>query len=86
MVEVLVVTSEACHLCEDALEALAELGRDHPLAVREVPLDSDEGRAVLERLRPPLPPFVLVDGELFSSGRLPRRKLRKRLERVGAVA
>lgn len=85
MVDVLVVTSPACHLCEDALDALAELARDHPLSVREVSLESDEGGAVFERFRPPSPPFVLVDGELFSSGRLPRKKLRKRLERARAA-
>jgi glutaredoxin-like protein DUF836 len=86
MVEVLVVTTAACHLCEDALEALADLAHDHPLSVREVALDSEEGRAVFERFRPPMPPFVLLDGELFSAGRLPRKKLRKRLDRLGAVA
>lgn len=86
MVEVLVVTSSACHLCEDALQALAEIARDRPLSIREVPLESEEGRAVFERFRPPMPPFVVVDGELFSSGRLPRKKLLRHLERAGAVA
>jgi hypothetical protein len=85
MVEVLIVTSPACHLCEDALEALVELAPEYGLIVRETPIASDEGRAMFERFHPPLPPFVIIDGELFSSGRLPRRKLRKHLERVKAV-
>lgn len=86
MVEVLVVTSPDCHLCEDALEALGELAEGYGLRVRETPIDSAEGREVFERFRPPLPPFVVVDGELFSAGRLPRKKLRKYLDRarVGA--
>jgi hypothetical protein len=86
MTEVLVVTSPACHLCEDALEALGELSGEYPLSVREASIDSEEGRAVLHRFRPPLPPFVIVDGELFSSGRLPRKKLRRYLERSKVVA
>jgi hypothetical protein len=85
MVEVLIVTSPACHLCEDALEVLGELAPEYGLIVRETPIGSDEGRAVFERFHPPLPPFVIIDGELFSSGRLPRKKLRKYLERVKAV-
>jgi hypothetical protein len=66
--------------------ALAGLAPAYGLAVREVPVESEEGRAVFERFHPPLPPFVLIDGELFSAGRLPRKKLRKHLERTKAVA
>jgi Glutaredoxin-like domain (DUF836) len=86
MVDVVVVTSPACHICEDALAALAEFGEEFPLTVREVELDSDEGRTIFRRFHPPLPPFVILDGELFSAGRLPRKKLRKRLERSPVVA
>jgi glutaredoxin-like protein DUF836 len=86
MADVLVVTSPACHLCEDALAVLAELGEEFPLAVREVELGSDEGRALFERYHPSLPPFVIIDGALFSSGRLPGKKLRKHLERTPVVA
>lgn len=86
MIDVLVVTSPACHLCEDALEALGELAAVYQLSVREASIDSQEGRAVLQRFRPPLPPFVIVDGELFSSGRLPRKKLRRYLDRSKVVA
>ena len=85
MIDVLVVTSPACHLCEDALEALGELAPEYGLTVREIPIGSVEGRAAFERFRPPLPPFVIIDGELFSSGRLPRKKLRRHLERATAV-
>jgi hypothetical protein len=80
--EVIVVTSQSCHLCEDALEGLAELTEEFVLQVREVPLESYEGASLFERLRPPMPPAVILDGLLFSSGRLPRKKLRRRLERA----
>ena len=82
MIEVIVVTSQSCHLCEDALTGLAELAQEFPLDVREIPLESYEGAALFERFRPPMPPAVIVDGMLFSSGRLPRKKLRRRLERA----
>jgi len=85
MVDVLVVTSPACHLCEDALEVLGELAPEYGLTVRDTHIGSVEGRAVFERFHPPLPPFVIIDGDLFSSGRLPRKKLRKYLERSKAV-
>ena len=81
--DVVVVRSPACHLCEDALEVLAEMGRRYPLDVHVVEIDSQEGRAVVERFRPALSPAVVVDGRLFSSGRLPRRKLQRMLERMG---
>lgn len=81
MHDVIVVTSPACHLCEDALEALAEFAPEHGLSVREVGILSPEGKELADRFRPPMPPAVIVDGVLFSSGRLPRKKLRRYLER-----
>lgn len=86
MVDVLVVTSPACHLCDDALEALGELVNEYDLSIRETSIDSVEGRTVFQRFRPPLPPFVVIDGRLFSSGRLPRKKLHIHLERMSAVS
>ena len=80
--EVVVVRSPACHLCEDAIESLAELAKSQPLDVRVVEIDSDEGRAIVTRYRPALSPAVVIDGRLFSSGRLPRKKLRRMLERM----
>lgn len=85
MIDVLVVTSPACHLCEDALEVLEGLAHEYPLSIRQTPIESDEGRAIFERFHPPLPPFVVIDDGLFSSGRLPRKKLLRHLERAKAM-
>lgn len=79
-VEVVVVHSAGCHLCDDALGALEELSREFPLTVRTVDFDAPEGRELRRRYRPPMPPLILVDGELFGWGRLSRRKLRRLLE------
>ena len=82
MTDVVVLSSPACHLCEDALDSLAELRREFPIRVREIGMETPEGRALLRIHRPAMPPAVLVDGSLFSVGRLPRKKLRKALERA----
>jgi hypothetical protein len=79
---ILLVTAPGCHLCEDARTGLAELATEFPLAVREVDAASPEASALVQRHRPAMWPVVLVDGELFSSGRLPRTKLRRRLRRA----
>jgi hypothetical protein len=72
-VSVTVVTSQACHLCEDALEELA--GRADEVAVTVVPADTQLGRKLVQWHLPTMFPLVLIDGLFFSSGRLPRRKL-----------
>ncbi len=78
-VRVTLVESEACHFCEDALRALDELARDHQFLLEVVDLRSSAGQALAQRHRPAMTPLVLVDGEFFSHGRLPRRKLAKLL-------
>ena len=81
-IEVVVVRSPACHLCEEALDALDQMRRRFSLDVRVVEIDSPEGRTIVARHRPAIPPAVLIDGRLFSSGRLPKKKLQRALERV----
>lgn len=82
MTDVVVLSSPACHLCQDAIEALLELDREFPIRVREVGMETPEGRELVRVHRPAMPPAVLVDGVLFSAGRLPRKKLRRLLERA----
>lgn len=78
-VRITVVEAQACHLCHDAKAVLAELAKDHPIVVDTVEAESDAGRELVARHRPPLAPLVLVDGAYFSAGRLPRRKLERTL-------
>ncbi|SDB80460.1 Glutaredoxin [Raineyella antarctica] len=74
-----IVEAQACHFCADANRALAELGLEFPMVVERVDARSREGRALLQELRAPMTPLVLLDGWYFSSGRLPRRKLQRLL-------
>lgn len=76
--DVVLVGSPGCHLCADADAVLAELGRE--VVVEHVDAASDRGVALLRRHRAAMLPLVLLDGAFFSAGRLPRNKLRKRLE------
>lgn len=76
-VEATVVTSSGCHLCTDALAALDAV--KDVVAVRSVDGGSEEGRAMLAEHRPALLPLVVIDGSIFSAGRLPRGKLRRLL-------
>lgn len=77
---VTIVEAPACHLCAHAQEALAELAASYPLVVGVVDIRSAMGQHLMQKHRAPMSPLVLLDGEFFSHGRLPRRKLAKRLQ------
>jgi glutaredoxin len=79
-----VVPSAACHFCDDADRTLAELASAFVYDVERVPLETAEGQRLVALHRPALAPLVLVDGEYFSAGRLPRKKLVQLLTARGA--
>jgi len=72
---VTLVHAPACHFCADARTALQELGHDHPLAEHLIAADTEAGARLVAAHRPAMFPLVLVDGAVFSTGRLPRHKL-----------
>lgn len=73
------LTQPNCTLCEQAKRVLTRVARDIPLTVTEVELTSGEGRTLATEADILFAPGVLLDGELFSYGRLSERKLRKTL-------
>jgi glutaredoxin len=78
---VTLLVTTGCHYCEDArgeLTARADVGE---LELEVVSVDSQQGRALQAVHRPSMFPLVLIDGDAFSVGRLPRRKLDKTLAR-----
>jgi hypothetical protein len=81
-VAVTLVEAPACHLCEDAKSTLATLAKSYPLTVQVLSISDKPGRALMDQHRAPMSPLVLLDGAYFSSGRLPRRKLEKRLAKA----
>ena len=81
-IDITVVHTPACHLCDEAEQALTVLAARYPLRVRVVELESSEGVRLTQQHRPAMNPLVVVDGRFFSAGRLPRKKLTALLERV----
>ena len=80
MTEVVLLTKEDCHFCEQAKHVLARLRGEYDLRVREVTLESEEGRTLALESAAPFPPVVFLNGKTFSYGRLSERKLRKALQ------
>lgn len=79
MTEILLLTKGDCHFCDQAKDVLARLAGEYELEVREVALDSEEGRRLALEAGAPFPPVIFVDGRSFSFGRLSERRLRKAL-------
>ena len=85
-IDVLIVETDACHLCDDAKRVLTERADDLGLHVRTVSARSSEGQRLVAEHRAPMMPLVFVDGELLGWGRLSRRKLDRRAAAAAAKA
>lgn len=81
MTVVTLLTQQSCALCEQAKGILERLVAERDLETTEISLDTDEGRELGIRHGVLFAPGILLDGELFSYGRLSERKLRRELER-----
>ncbi len=66
--KLVLVTRQGCHLCDDALELLHELGHEPDL----VHVDSDERLFELYDWRVPV---LLRDGHVVAEGRISREQL-----------
>jgi predicted thioredoxin/glutaredoxin len=75
-VELVLVTRRGCHLCDQALALLRELGHEPHLA----DVDADDE---LFRLYDWRVPVVLADGAVVAEGRISRPQLEKALKRSG---
>jgi predicted thioredoxin/glutaredoxin len=74
-VEIVLVTRQDCHLCDEALGALKALGVEPEL--RDV--DADDELYALYDWRVPV---VMVNGLVVAEGRVDQEVLRKALHRV----
>jgi glutaredoxin len=75
-VRIVLVTRDGCHLCDDALALLHQLGIDPEVA----DVDSDDE---LHRLYDFRVPVVLIDGVVVAEGRIRRESLETALGRSG---
>lgn len=76
---VVLVTSPACHYCEDAHAALVPLADGGSIELETIAAETPRGVALVGVHRPAMFPLVLVDGEFFSAGRLSRGKMARTL-------
>ena len=74
--EIVLVTRQGCHLCDQALALLRDLGIDPKLA----DVDADDE---LFRLYDWRVPVVLADGVPVAEGRISRKALEEALKRPG---
>ncbi|GAA3137276.1 glutaredoxin [Kribbella aluminosa] len=79
---VTLLTQDDCAFCDHAKTVLARVSGEHPLEIQEIRLDSAEGRALAIQHAVLFAPGVLLNGALFSHGRLSEKKLRRTLERL----
>lgn len=78
------VTSSACHLCEDAHRELSRRAERGELSLEVVSVDSEQGRRLVAAHRPAMFPLVLLDGQRLGQGRLSRRRLEAALRSARA--
>ncbi|WP_202613728.1 glutaredoxin [Ornithinimicrobium cerasi] len=69
------LTSSACHLCEDAHQELSRRAARGELYLEVVPAETEQGSRLIAEHRPAMFPLVLLDGRVLGHGRLSRRRL-----------
>lgn len=79
MTEVTILTQASCVFCTQAKEIFSRLGAEYPINVHEEDLNTEIGRALALKHGVMFAPGVLINGKLFSFGRLSEKKIRKHL-------
>lgn len=79
MRDIVLVTKDDCEFCKQAKGVLTKLQPEFGLAVREVALESAEGRSLVAGSAALFPPVLVVDGRPLFYGRLSERRVRKAL-------
>lgn len=84
MVQITVLTQTSCTYCDKAKEILDRLALDFSFNLSEISLETDEGKRLAIKNGVMFAPGILIDGDLFSFGRLSEKKLKSKLELEGA--
>lgn len=85
-ISAVLLTARDCALCEHAKEVLERVSADHPLTLSTLALDCPAGRRLAAEHGVLFAPGLLLDGKVFSYGRVSERKLRRVLSRLGGAA
>jgi glutaredoxin len=81
MLQVTLLTQEACGFCADAKALLSRLAGEYPIQVTELDMRSQEGERLALAAGIMFPPGILVGGRAFGYGRPSERRLRRELAR-----
>ncbi len=84
MVSITVLTQPACAYCDQAKEILARLACNYAFEYGEIGLQTEEGRELAIKNGVMFAPGILIEGKLFSFGRLSEKKLKSKLDQEGA--
>ena len=84
MVNITVLTQPSCAYCDHAKEILSRLAPNYSLDIIEIGLQTEEGRKLAVTNGVMFAPGILIDGKLFSFGRLSEKKLKFKLDRERA--
>ncbi|MEI2641794.1 MAG: thioredoxin family protein [Candidatus Nanopelagicales bacterium] len=71
-----VVQAPGCHFCADAQRVLTDFAEPRGIDIELLDARDPRGTALMQEHRVAMSPLVLVDGQFFSQGRVPRGKLR----------
>ena len=83
MTDITVLTQPSCAFCDQAQEILLRLAADYTFNVQEIELGTEEGRKLALQHAVMFAPGILIDGKLFSYGRLSEKKLKSQLTQNG---
>lgn len=76
-VNVTLITTVNCHLCEELKAGVEKLAHEHALTIQEVGWADGAGRQLVERDGVPFPPALYVNGVFRGYGRFSERRLRQ---------
>ena len=82
MIEIILLTQPSCHFCERAKEILSRISKESPLSIREIGMETEEGKALAFQHAVMFAPGVILDNKLFSYGRLSEKKIRQYLAKI----
>lgn len=84
MANITILTQPSCAYCDQAKEILSRLATEYALEIGEVGLQTEEGRKLAIKNGVMFAPGILIEGKLFSFGRLSEKKLKSKLDQERA--
>lgn len=75
------LTMPGCHNCAEAKVILDQLKPEIPgMEVEEISMSDDKGQELVQKFTIMSSPGIIIDGELFSTGGVDKKKLEEKLK------